>query len=382
MGSCFRHSKKRKCKSDENRVDVNIKQTHNYTTFNLLALLAQSMHNMYKMIKLQPEAIHYAIQNCTKQASGIAKLLKNKRAYLTGCGSSFHAAIYGEYVLRANGFDAHAIHALDMIHYTPNLKNSVVIVISHSWKTRTTLKALEVLKKKKATCVGITANEDVKDLDVVMKVSKEFDESDCVTMGYTTKLIALALIARTKNSGLQRIPKLISEALENEKQIKELVDVYSTKKRFFVLGAGPNTATAYEMALKMKEGNFTDTEGMQLEQMLHGSISGIDAEDTVFLIAPKDGATYQRISETARALSNIGVSTIAITDRDGGITRFCKHTVKVPYCIEHLNPMISIVPLQLFAYHLAKTNGINPDLTREDDIRYRNAYAKLHLHFK
>ncbi|MFQ5968872.1 MAG: SIS domain-containing protein [Nitrososphaerales archaeon] len=334
------------------------------------------------MIKLQPESIHYAIKNCTKQASSIAKLLKNKRSYLTGCGSSFHAAIYGEYVLRASGFDAHAIHALDMIHYTPNLRNSVVIVVSHSWKTRTTLKALEVLKKKKASCVGITANQDVKDLDIVMRVSKEFDESDCVTMGYTTKLVALALIARTKNAGLQRIPKLISNVLENEKQIKELVDVHSTKKRFFVLGAGPNTATAYEVALKMKEGNFTDTEGMQLEQMLHGSISGIDAEDTVFLIAPKDGAAYKRISDAAHALSKIGVSTIAITDRDGGVSRVCKHTVKVPYCIELLNPVISIIPLQLFAYYLAKTNGINPDLTREDDFRYKNAYAKLHLHIR
>ena len=336
---------------------------------------------MYKMIKRQPEAVNYAIQNCAKQASNVARLLENKRVYITGCGSSFHAALYGEYVLRVNGFDAFAMHAMDMLHYTPDLKNSIAIVVSHSWKTQTTLKALRVLKKRMVTCVGITANKTAKEAKISIRTGKEFDESDCVTMGYTTELVALALIARSRDKELQRVPTLISDALNTEKQVRNLVDIYSTKKRFFVLGAGPNTATAYEMALKMKEGNFTDAEGMQLEQMLHGSISGIDADDVVFLIAPKSSKTYERITDTAQALKEIGASTIAVTDSND-IAEICKDAIKIPSCSEHINPIVSIVPLQLFAYHFATTNGINPDLTREDDIRYRNAYAALRLHLK
>ena len=69
---------------------------------------------MYKMIKNQPAATQFTIENCTKQAADVARFLKGRRVYLTGCGSSFHAALYGEYVLRANGFDAYAIHAMDM----------------------------------------------------------------------------------------------------------------------------------------------------------------------------------------------------------------------------------------------------------------------------
>jgi glucosamine 6-phosphate synthetase-like amidotransferase/phosphosugar isomerase protein len=336
---------------------------------------------MYKMIKRQPEAVSYAIQNCVKQASTVARLLENKRVYITGCGSSFHAALYGEYVLRANGFDAHAIHAMDMLHYTPDLKNSVAVVVSHSWKTRTTLKALHLLRKRKVTCIGITANKTAKESKISMRTGKEFDESDCVTMGYTTELVVLALIARAEDKDLNNIPTLINDALNTEKQIRNLVDAYSTKKRFFVLGAGPNTATAYEAALKMKEGNFTNTEGMQLEQMLHGSISGIDANDVVFLIAPKTSRVYERIVDTAQALKEIGVPTIAVTDSND-IVKICKDTIKIPQCSEYINPIVSIIPLQLFAYHFAVTNGINPDLTREDDIRYRNAYATLRLHLK
>ncbi len=336
---------------------------------------------MYKMIKKQPEMIRYAIENCAKAASDAARLMKDKRVYITGCGSSFHAALYGEYVLRANGFDAFAVHALDMLQYTPNLKNSVAIVVSHSWRTRTTLKALHVLQKKRIVCIGITANKAVKGLASVVRPSSEFDESDCITMGYITKLVAMALIARPNDKELRKLPKLVNDVLNTEKQIKDLVHTYSANKRFFILGAGPNTATAYEMALKMKEGNFSDAEGMQLEQMLHGSISGIDADDVVFLIANHSGNTYERTIDAARALKEIGASTIAVTDSND-MTSICKDVIKAPSCSEHLSPIVAIVPLQLFAYHLAAANNINPDLTREDDRRYRSAYSILRLHFK
>ncbi len=343
------------------------------------------MYNMYKMIQKQPEAIQYTVENCAKDARKAAKLMKNKRVYITGCGSSFHAAIYGEFVLRMFGFDVQAIHALDTIHYTPTLKNSIVVVVSHSWKTRTTLKTLDVIRRNKIPCIGITANGKAeKDVDILLRTTNYYDESDCVTMGYITKLAALALIAEsnTTKKQLRGIPSLIKNALHTEAQIKELADKYYAKKRFFVLGAGPNTATAYEMALKMKEGNFTDTEAMQMEQMLHGSISGVDEEDIVFLIAPKDSKTKHRMYEAAQALNKIGVSTIAVTDGDIAIAKECKHTVKIEYSSEYLNPIVSIVPLQLFAYFVAEKNGINPDMTREEDVRYRKAYATLFLHFK
>jgi glucosamine--fructose-6-phosphate aminotransferase (isomerizing) len=338
---------------------------------------------MYRMIRKQPDAVQYTIEKCAKDSGKTLKLMKNKRVYLTGCGSSFHAAIYGEFILRAAGFDAHAIHAFDMIHYTPTLKDATTIVISHSWKTRTTLKALDVLKRLEVPCIGITANEKArKDVHALLRTSDYYDESDCVTMGYTTELAALALIAESNRKQIKVIPSLIEHALDTEEQVRKLVDKYSDRKRFFVLGVGPNVATAYEMALKMKEGNFTDAEGMQLEQMLHGSISGIDDEDVVFLIAPKDSKTKYRVYEAAQALSKIGASTIAVTDGATEIAKESDHAIKIGYSNEYLNPLISIVPLQLFAYFMAEKNGINPDLTREDNVRYRKAYATVFLHLK
>lgn len=341
------------------------------------------MYNMYRMIKKQPEAIRYVIENCTEGAKEAFKLMKNKRVYIVGCGSSFHAALYGEYTLRMFGFDAQAIHAFDIINYTPPLKNSTAVVISHSWKTRTTLKALDLLKNK-IPCIGITANAKAnKDVDVLLRTTEYYDESDCVTMGYTTKLAALALMGESgTRKNIRRVPALVKDALETEGQVRELVDKFSSHRRFFVLGAGYNTATAFEMALKMKEGNFTDAEAMQVEQMLHGSISGVDDEDVVFLIAPKDGKALQRMYETVQALNKIEASTIAISDGAVEIMKECDHAIKTGYCEEYLNPVVSILPLQLFAYFMAEKNGINPDMTREDDIRYRRAYASIFLHLK
>lgn len=342
------------------------------------------MHNMYKMIKEQVRAVQYTIEKCSNDAAKAAKILKGKRVYLTGCGSSFHAAMYGESVLRLFGFDAHAVHAFDMIHYPPPLKDSKVIVISHSWKTRTTLKALDVIKKNKIQCIGITANEkSEKDVDLLLRTSNYYDKSDCVTMGYTTKLVPLALIAESNATKKQipKIPSLIESALNTEEQVKALAEKYHKRKRFFVLGAGPNLATAYEMSLKMKEGNFTDTEAMQVEQILHGAISGVDDEDVVFLIAPENSKVKQRMYEATQALNKIGASTIAITDAKE-IGKESKHLVSIGSTDEYLNPIVSIVPLQLFAYYVAEKNGINPDLTREDDPRYRRAYATVFLHFK
>ncbi len=339
------------------------------------------MYKMYEMIRKQPEALQQAVEDCAEGASHVAKLLKNKRVYLTGCGSSFHAAIYGEYVLRMGGIDAYAVHAMDMLGYTPGLKGSVAVVISHSWKTRTTLKALGMLRKRGITCIGITANRGAKGAARLLRSSRRFDESDCVTMGYTTELLALALIARPGNSEPGRIHRLANSVLDAEDEVRELVDAYTARSRFFFLGAGPDTATAYEAALKMKEGNFSDAEGMQLEQMLHGSISGIDPDDVVFLVAPAASRAHSRFIDAARALKQIGAATIAVTD-SSKIADLCTNTIKMPKCSEYTNPMISVIPLQLFAYHLAVRRGADPDLTREDDPRYRNAYSEVRLHLK
>lgn len=335
------------------------------------------MHRMYDMIRKQPEELQYAVENCSKHLSEVSELLKNKHVYLTGCGSSFHAAIYGEYALRVSNLNASAVHAMDILHYTPKLDDSAVIVISHSWKTVTTLQALEVLRKHGTSCIGITANKDGGNVEVLLRSSSGFDESDCVTMGYTTTLAALASISGVED--VREIPPLASQALRAEAQVRELVATCSEMKRFFFLGAGPDTATAYEAALKMKEGNFTDAEGMQLEQMLHGSISGVDSEDAVFLVATQGSRVYPRFLDAAAALKDIGALTIAITDSDV-LANNCKHAIKMSPCSELAGPMISIIPLQLFAYHLAVAKGVDPDLTREDDTRYRNAYSKLGLH--
>lgn len=342
---------------------------------------------MYEMVHKQADAIAYVAGECKAQAIIANGMLRGSRVYLTGCGSSYHAALYGEHLLRSYGIDASAIHASDLLEYCntgykDNLvgNNATWLVLSHSWRTVTTLKAFGLLKMSNARCIALTSRKDT-DATLTMKNSPMEDESDCVTLGYTTMLASLYLISNPA-SDLLSIGNSISRIIASlEVEMEHLAEKYSRCSRFIFLGAGIDTATALEAALKMKEGNFTDSEGMNLEQFLHGSISGIEEDDVVFIVASSRVNAYakSRADEAIDALHAIGTNVIVVSD-DPALLDKGDHAIELPESNMHEHPILAIVPLQLFTYHYALGKGVNPDNTREDDERYRKAYSILRLH--
>ncbi|MCS7141630.1 MAG: SIS domain-containing protein [Candidatus Nitrosocaldus sp.] len=336
---------------------------------------------MYEMIHKQADTISYIARGCRAQATVANSMLRGARAYLTGCGSSYHAALYGEHTLRAHGIDARAVHALDILEYcATDLAGSVALILSHSWRTVTTLDAFRLLRRSGARCIALTSAEHT-DAILTVRNSPVVDESDCVTLGYTSMLASLYLISAPAHALLHTSRLMDAIIAGVEEPVRALVDEYSSRSRFIFLGAGMDTATALEAALKMKEGNFTDSEGMHIEQFLHGSISGVEEGDVVFIVASSRSSAYakSRVEKAVDALHAIGAGVVVVSD-DHKLSRMGDRAVTIPECNAYEHPILAIVPLQLFAYYYAVSKGINPDHTREDDERYRNAYSILRLH--
>jgi glucosamine--fructose-6-phosphate aminotransferase (isomerizing) len=155
--------------------------------------------------------------------------------------------------------------------------------------------------------------------------------------------------------------------------VQEIARALAGKEFIVFVGGGPNAATAYEVALKMKETNYTPCEGFQVEQFLHGPLAGLGERMAVWAIAPP-GPSYQRCQEVLRAANAIGATTIALTEEgDQSLARTATHAIGLPRLAEALTPLIYVIPLQLFCYHLALAKGANPDTFHLDDPRHQEA---------
>ena len=177
---------------------------------------------------------------------------------------------------------------------------------------------------------------------------------------------------------LEHVPDQLATLLGQE-DWDGLARRFAGRKQYWFVGGGPNTATAYEAALKMNEANHTKTVGYNCEQFLHGPWAGVDPDDVVFLIAPP-GPSYERCLNAARVTREIGAPIVALVrEDDREIAALAAETIALPVIDELLSPILSVVPLQLFTYHLALHRGVNPDTMRADQPAHGRARAALSL---
>lgn len=170
-----------------------------------------------------------------------------------------------------------------------------------------------------------------------------------------------------------RLPALITHALQTEAQVKGLAHALVGKAGSVFIGGGPNAATAHEVALKMKETNYTPCEGVHVEQFLHGPIAGLSDEMAVWVIAPP-GPSYARCLDVAKAAQAIGAATVALVQEgDQELSRTATHVMHLPAVLEALSPLLYVIPLQWFSYYLALAKGTNPDTFHLDDPRHHQA---------
>jgi glutamine---fructose-6-phosphate transaminase (isomerizing) len=347
---------------------------------------------MYEAIQAQPATWTRVAGRARDQARHLARLTTaNQRIYLVGTGTSYHAAQTGENILRAYSGtnDVRAVTAFEFALYTPALhKSDVVIVISHRGTKTYSVKSLEIAQAAGCRSVLITGEgpHAVPTPGLVddVFVGAPQEDSAAHTVSYTASVSILSVLAQElglawhARNGLaaevleETIPRALETALAVESQTARLAHEFVNSRRIWIVGGGPAAIVATETALKIKETSYLQAEGLATEMMIHGPFLAVEAEDGFALIAPK-GAASERTMALAGMVREVGAPYFVVGDRPAPFDLPPgneKGWVQVPPVPEPFSTLTTLVPMQLFTYHLALERGRNPDVFRRDDPRF------------
>ena len=360
-------------------------------------LRTQHPYYMYDMITAQPDAVARALSEESDSIVALAERLGViDRIHIVGIGTSWHAALVGEFYLRqlAGREDVRAWNSFEFCAYPPALGPSdAVIVLSHRGTKRYSARALELAKSAGAytavlTGIGSAARTDLAEAVIHTSIP---DKSSAFTISHTAAMTCLALLAiemgavasrpgaQQLKGDLRNLPRLMTEALSLESEVRKLAVETKGAQRFYFGGWGPNASTAYEVALKIKESSYLVTEGFQLEQYLHGPFVATHEGCVVTFIAPP-GAGYSRAIQLARAVKETGGEVVGLVEAgDVELSKVLSRSIELPAVQEFLTPLLYLVPLQMFTYWLAVESGRNPDTFRLDDPKHQAAREHYEL---
>jgi glucosamine--fructose-6-phosphate aminotransferase (isomerizing) len=350
-------------------------------------------HFMLKEIMEQPESTRNSMRGRLLIDEGSAKLgglvdvldrlVNSKRILISACGTSWHAALVGEYMLEQYArIPVEVEYASEFRYRNPILSGEdSIFFISQSGETADTLAALKEAKSRGALALGICnvvgstiARESIS--GVYIHAGPEIGVAS--TKAFTSQLVVLALITLliSKRKGLKsseakkisdaliEIPEKIEQILKLNDEIEQLAEEFKDSPNFLYLGRGYNFPAALEGALKLKEISYIHAEGYPAAEMKHGPIALIDDNMPVVFIAPKD-STYEKILSNIQEVRARGGRIIAVTDEGNGeLDKLVDHSIKIPKTIEMLTPILTSVPLQLLAYHIAVKKALDVDQPR------------------
>ena len=351
-------------------------------------------HFMLKEIFEQPVTLRDCIRGRVVEGgkkimlSGVIdskeKFLEAKRIVIVACGTSWHAALLGKYLIQDMcKIPVEVEYASEFRYSSPILDNrDVVIAISQSGETADTLAAVKIARDMGAYVYGIS--------NVVgSSIPRETESGTYIHVGpeigvastkaFTGQVMVLTLlalsIAQIRNtmsqdriyelaSHILRIPETVQKVLGLNEKIERLSMKYTYAKNFLYLGRGFSYPVALEGALKLKEISYIHAEGYPAAEMKHGPIALIDEEMPSVIIAPKDHV-YEKIVSNVQQVKARGGSIIAIVNEgDEIISKMADHVLEVPEMPECLTPIITSVPLQLLSYYIAINKGKNVDMPR------------------
>jgi len=351
-------------------------------------------HFMLKEIYEQPQTIRDTLRGRLLHESGIAKLgglegemeqiLNAKQIYLTACGTSWHSALIGEYLIETYAkIPVEVEYASEFRYRNPLIdSDTVVIGISQSGETADTLAALRLARQFGAKIYGIcnvVGSTIARETDAGVYLHAGPEIGVASTKAFTSQVTVLALLTlilarkreiMSENKGklwcklLKELPSNIEMILTQQDKIKIIAEQYANSSNFLYLGRGFNFPAALEGALKLKEISYIHAEGYPAAEMKHGPIALIDENMPVVFIAPQD-RTYDKIISNLEEVKSRGGQVIAIaTEDDSDIQNHTDNVIYVPRMKRFLTPILTSVPLQLMAYYIAVKRGCNVDQPR------------------
>ncbi|MCX7735775.1 MAG: glutamine--fructose-6-phosphate transaminase (isomerizing) [Candidatus Kapabacteria bacterium] len=350
-------------------------------------------HFMLKEIYEQPQTVQDAFRGRLLVNEGsvrlgglspVANILKNaRRIIITACGTSWHSALVGEYIIEnLCNISVEVEYASEFRYRNPVIyPDDVVIAISQSGETADTLAALREAKKKSATVLGIVnvvGSSIARDTDAGVYIHAGPEIGVASTKAFTSQLTVLILIAiyigRMRGislpdgfkitKALSELPQKIEEVLKSAEDIKLIAKEYCKARNFLYLGRGYNFPVALEGALKLKEISYIHAEGYPAAEMKHGPIALIDENMPVVFIATKDEIYDKVISNIEEVKARKGKVIAIATEGDEQIKEYANHVIYIPETLPILTPILAVIPLQLLAYYIAVELGCNVDQPR------------------
>jgi glucosamine--fructose-6-phosphate aminotransferase (isomerizing) len=374
--------------------DVEVERDAEELTFDLEEIEKGGFaHFMLKEIYEQPVTIEDSMRGRLLEDQGtsvlgglshvIDKLVHAPRIVFAACGTSWHAALVGEYMFEQYAhIPVEVEYASEFRYRNPILnKDDVVIVISQSGETADTLAALREAKSRGITVLGIcnvVGSSIARESDAGVYIHAGPEIGVASTKAFTSQLTVLALVtlllARKKGMPeeagkeivheLKLLPEKVRSIFNDTKQIDLIANEFKEMRNFLYLGRGYNFPVALEGALKLKEISYIHAEGYPAAEMKHGPIALIDKNMPVVFIAPRDGS-YEKVMSNIQEVKARRGRVIAIVNEDESeMDQLADYRILVPKTLDMLAPILTVIPLQLLAYRIAVFRGCNVDQPR------------------
>jgi len=350
-------------------------------------------HFMLKEIFEQPSSLRDVMRGRLLEDEGDARLGgiadhqfelgRMRRIVVTACGTSWHAGLVGEYMLEELARIPVDVEYASEFRYRNSVleEGTLALAISQSGETADTLAAMREAAQRGVPTMGVVnavGSTIARDTDFGMYLHAGPEIGVASTKAFTSQIVALALftlyIGRRRHmsvlqgremvQALKALPDQVEEVLSLNDELRDLAAVYSDARNFLYLGRGYQFPVALEGALKLKEVSYIHAEGYPAAEMKHGPIALIDDDMPVVVLAPRD-AVYQKVVSNIEELKARNGRIIAVVSDDAPeLAGKVDHLIRVPQTLPSLLPVLTTVPLQLLAYHMAILRGTDVDQPR------------------
>ena len=350
-------------------------------------------HFMLKEIHEQPSSLRDVMRGRLLEEDGNARLggitlddeeLQSiERIIITACGTSWHAALIGEYMLEELArIPVEVEYASEFRYRNPALEDgTLLLAVSQSGETADTLAALREAKQRGMRTMGIVnvvgssiARET--DFGIYLHAGPEIGVAS--TKAFTSQIVALALftlyLGRRRNlsilegrnlvHALRQLPDQVEEVLQMEDRLRELAERFQHAPNFLYLGRGYQFPVALEGALKLKEVSYIHAEGYPAAEMKHGPIALIDENMPVVVLAPHDAVYQKVVANIEEVKAREGTVIAVVSDGRDELDGKADHLIRIPQTVPALLPVLATIPLQLLAYHIAVLRGCDVDQPR------------------
>ncbi len=350
-------------------------------------------HFMLKEIFEQPTSVRNSMRGRLDVRQGLARLhglnLTDEelrgigRLIILGCGTSWHAGLIGEYLIEEHArIPVEVEYASEFRYRNPVVReDTTVLVISQSGETADTLAAMREAQRRGSRALGIVnvvGSTIARESDGGVYIHAGPEIGVASTKAFTGQVSVLTLLTlalgRQRELGselgiqmareLDSIPAKMEEMLERSDAIRSIAEAYSHHENFLYLGRGYQFPVALEGALKLKEISYIHAEGYPAAEMKHGPIALIDEHMPVVFLCTQDGAYDKVMSNMMEVRARRGAIIAIATDGDTEVANHADHVIFVPRTLPMLQPLLTVIPLQLLAYHIAVLRGCDVDQPR------------------